>query len=100
MINLYPSDFPHTNGYVVGDVTALTKLRDAIDRAISGDDIPATLTDFDSDGEGYEIVVVPLEQSQAINLPAPYMDEAYCDPSAAYEEAEGVFMKVKQAKLK
>lgn len=98
MINIYPSDFPHSEAFIVGDQSALLKLRDAIDEAIKSSEREAgsgiaQLTDFDTEGEGYNLIVMAADTDELWEISAPYLNPIYGDIQEAYGAAAQEYIK-------
>ena len=72
-VHIYPQDCWHDQAYIAGTKGGLRSLRDAIDRALeTGFD---KCTTFVSDGEGYDIVILPVDEATADKLGLPYTGE-------------------------
>lgn len=61
----------HDDAYIVGEREALEALRDAIDRVLSANKAQV-MGAFVSDGEGFNVIVAPLEEAQFDKLKLPY----------------------------
>jgi hypothetical protein len=81
LLHIYPQYQWHCEAYIVGNTEALTELRDALNRAIESGKAETTGKKdgvFVSDGEGYDVVVIPVNEpweSETWNkLMYPYSD--------------------------
>lgn len=63
----------HCNGYIIGNKEGLLKLKEAIDKAINSGKSEAET--FASDGEGYNIKVICIEDEETEYLAVSYTDE-------------------------
>jgi hypothetical protein len=72
VLHVYAQSFQHDVATIKGDRKALTKLRDAINEALSVGEGKADV--FCNDGEGYEIGVF-LEEDKLEKMELPYTDD-------------------------
>ncbi len=79
LLHVYGQSYWHTPALVIGQKTALLKLRDAIDKALQ--DGHGRCDVFANDGEGYTVHVL-LEDSDWLNNPWTEMELPYTDPVA------------------
>lgn len=73
LLHIYAQDYWHTPAFIVGDVTALTALRDALNRALENG-VAGALA-FCNDGEGYNAIVAKVDEETFNTLSQPYTDE-------------------------
>lgn len=73
-LHIYPQTSWHEEAWAVGNRAALEALRDAINRALESNK-PEGVTMFANDGEGYRVLVVPLEDSDVDTLKLAYHEE-------------------------
>ena len=71
-ILLVPQAEHHDDALIIGDLDALTALRDAIDRAIESGQSMVRPVAMSPDGEGYELVVIKLPTEDVRSLPTTY----------------------------
>ena len=70
VLHLYPGESFHSDGFVVGDKSALLRLRAAIDKALeTGMEVAPV---YVIDGEGYNCIVICTDEP---NLVVPYTAE-------------------------
>lgn len=81
-MHIYPQYTYHSEAFIRGDRAALMKLRDAIDKALAGDQ-NAHAEVFAKDGEGY---AVQVQLCNVIGLlgPPPYSQEYEAEARAAF----------------
>lgn len=74
-LHIYAQLLWHGEAFIVGTPAALRALRDTCDLALEGK--TQAVTSFAADGEGYNVFVVPLEESDPRweQLVLPYTDE-------------------------
>ena len=70
-LQIYGQAYWHRPAEICGDETALTALRDAINKALEGKE--AQMLAFSSDGEGYELSVKVMSQEELEELPSHYI---------------------------
>jgi hypothetical protein len=73
-LHIYPQPSWHEEAWVVGNRAALEALRDTISRALESNK-PEGATMFANDGEGYQVLIVPVDESGMDSLKLPYHDE-------------------------
>lgn len=74
LLHVYGPTSWHDEAYLVGDVRALTLLRDAIDRALAAEDGLAQAELSVCDGEGYTMHVVKIASERMELTQLPYTD--------------------------
>jgi len=73
-LHLYAQPQQHDAAWIVGDLTALTALRDAINRVIDGKQASGAKS-FTEDGEGYTAIVLRVEDPEVWEeMALPYTD--------------------------
>lgn len=75
LLHIYSQCYSHGEAWVCGDREALTALRGALDRVLTGPDRAAAMTSFTNDGEGYTTFVV-LTEDTTISLPYAISEHA------------------------
>lgn len=75
ILHLYSPLGPHCDATIKGSRDAITALRNACDRALSGEH--GTVLHWASDGEGMRTIVQVVTDEEAKALPHAYTDEAY-----------------------
>ena len=71
-IIVVPQGEHHDDALIIGDLDALTALRDAIDRAIESGQSMVRPVAMSPDGEAYELVVIKLPTEDVRSLPTTY----------------------------
>ena len=71
-VHVYAQSQWHDEAFIVGDVLALTELRDALDKAIASGRGSALV--FAADGEGYRLHVVRHETTRMDRMRLPYSE--------------------------
>ena len=66
-LHIFGQPFNHADAWIIGDKESLVALRSAIDEAISGN--ISSCSHFAQDGEGYSIVVLNQQLTEADLLP-------------------------------
>lgn len=66
-LHIYGQNTSHGEAYLVGDIMALTKLRDAINVALRDGDAATGV--FAEDGEGYTVYVMKRQNLDDVQLP-------------------------------
>src|SRR5258708_13929517 len=75
MANLYAQDSWSQNAHIVATPNALRQLKDAIDRALDNQ-TPQTSPLSASDGDPYDLIIIPLENVATIDkLTLPYVED-------------------------
>lgn len=75
IIQIYGQDSPHSEALIVSDKEGLILLREAIDKALkSGQGV---LNTFQSDGEGYQLIILKQKEDKIKELRSSYIDEIY-----------------------
>jgi hypothetical protein len=85
-LHCYAQRCPHDDCFIVGDVMALSALRNAIDEALRNGE--GSMISFDSDGEGYYTLVFRRDDPEAWDTQyrAPSQDDRErFDPVALIE---------------
>jgi hypothetical protein len=77
MIQIYAQSGPHDRAFICGTVDELKQLRDSLDLMLLENRDEAYLDTFTSDGEGYTLKIMRLEEEQFDQLILPYSDELY-----------------------
>lgn len=72
MLHIYAQPYWHCDAFILGDRDSLTRLRDALTRALDSGQ-PQAIEAFTSDGEAFGAVVAVCDDD---NLALPYTDEA------------------------
>ena len=79
LLHIYGQEAWHGDAFIVGDTTALTALRDAIDKALLDKSVYGGVEftqSFTNDGEGYTTAVVKLDKSEDFDrMAVPYTAE-------------------------
>jgi hypothetical protein len=89
IIHLYSPQFPRTEGYLAGNIGGLQALRDAIDRALEGEQAIAEV--FHGDGEEYNVCVTACTENQIEKLVLPYTDKRLKDTRKDVVWPRGLF---------
>lgn len=79
VLHIYPQLMWHDDAYIFGNRAGLTRLRDAINKAL---ELPASVAEcesFTSDGEGYSTYVRIMSDKDADELRLPYADLSIVD---------------------
>ena len=79
MIQIYAQSGPHDRAFICGTVDELKQLRDSLDLMLLENRDEAYLDTFTSDGEGYTIKIIKLEEEQFDQLIFPYTDEIFSE---------------------
>jgi hypothetical protein len=87
VLHIFAQSQWHGDAAICGTRTALTNLRDAIQKALDGG--KGECESFVNDGEGYDIGVRLETPESADKLPLPYVD-AECFPRAVCGDAINV----------
>lgn len=77
-LHVYSPIWQHADAIIAGDREGLLSLRDAIDRAL--EEGKAKNDPFCSDGEGFTLHVVQLDDSEMEHAVLPYVDESEKKP--------------------
>ena len=77
MIQIYAQSCPHDRAFICGTVDELKQLRDSLDLMLLENRDESYLDTFTSDGEGYTLKIMRLEEEQFDQLILPYSDELY-----------------------
>lgn len=72
-LHLYPQLDNHIEAWVVGNRAGLKALKKAITKALQQEALEGSEV-MAGDGEGYQVLVLPLSDSQFQNLPMPYTE--------------------------
>lgn len=75
-LHLYGQCANHEEAWVVGNKAGLKALRDAIDRALTSDQVEGA-SQYAVDGEGYKVLVLPLSTEGMADLKLPYTDDGF-----------------------
>ncbi len=70
-LHIYAQKQEHLDAYIVGSRVGLLALRNALTAALE-DNKAAAAGSFCADGEGYTIIVIPVETAQLETLHLPY----------------------------
>lgn len=79
VIHIFGQDAWHDDAYIVGTPEAMKRLRDTIDRALSGG--RAEMETFVNDGEGYGIIAIVADPETIDKIGVPYTDEMAAEKS-------------------
>lgn len=77
ILQIYAQSGPHDGAFICGTEDDLKRLRDALDLMLLENRDKAYLDTFTSDGEGYTVKIIKLEEKQFDQLILPYADEIY-----------------------
>ena len=75
VLHIHEQEGNHEEAWIVGNRESLTALRDALTRAIDSDQ-PQSCISFASDGEGYHVLILRVEDQKVWDTLRP----PYCDP--------------------
>lgn len=71
VLHIYAQYEQHDDAWIVGDLVALTALRDALTRAIETN-LPSSAKSFCRDGEGFNTVIIPSDEARMKGMRWPY----------------------------
>lgn len=99
-LHIHGQDYYHEPAFIVGTPESLVALKKAIDRALQKE--AAISNTFASDGEGYSLVVIKVEDTDKYwdNPLLPYSDEMCKNPfawSGPYDLLKKLYQNVKVA---
>lgn len=78
VLHIYAQECWHDEAYIGGTREELTRLCQAIERALA--DGKSTMDSFTSDGEGYRVHIVSVTHEDADRMARPYTDEPAREP--------------------
>jgi hypothetical protein len=94
-LHIYSPHAWHDPSYIIGTTLALKNLRNAIDKALENGG--GIATSFVSDGEGFDAVVVKVDNEQELNnLILPYTEEIAIGKTGKVPETMHVVRKLIQ----
>lgn len=79
VLHIHEQEGNHEEAWIVGNRESLTALRDALTRAIDSDQ-PQSCISFASDGEGYHVLILRVEDQKVWDTLLP----PYCHPTRRF----------------
>ena len=89
-ILLVPQAEHHDDALIIGDLDALTALRDAIDSAIESGQSMVRPVAMSPDGEAYELIVIMIPTEDVRSLPTTYTADYLRTEHSVYENQKVV----------